>query len=117
MFGKTDIARFADSFQARGDIDPIAHKVAIAFLHDVAQVNADPELDAAVIRHPGIALNHGILHFDRAAHCFYNAAELDEAPVASALDDATTMNGDGGVDEVATQRAQPCQDAVFIRAG
>ena len=43
-------------------------------------MNADPELDAAIIRHPGIALNHGVLHFDRAAHSFDNAAELDEAP-------------------------------------
>jgi hypothetical protein len=48
VLGKTDRARFGDSLQSGGDIDPVAHQVAVALLHDVAEVNADPENNAAV---------------------------------------------------------------------
>jgi hypothetical protein len=34
--------------QARGDIDAVAHEVAVAFLDDVAQMDANAKLDALV---------------------------------------------------------------------
>ena len=45
--------------------------------------------------HAGVALDHGVLHFDRATHGVDDAAELDERAVAGALDDAPVMRGDG----------------------
>ena len=51
-------------------------------------MNADAELDAPVLGHAGIALDHGVLNFDGAAHGIDDAAELDDRPVAGALDDA-----------------------------
>ena len=44
-------------FQSRGDIHAVAHKIAVALLDDVAQMNADPELDAALGRHASVALD------------------------------------------------------------
>jgi hypothetical protein len=47
------------------------------------------------------------LHFDRAAHRVDDASELDDAAVASALDDTPIVHGDSRIDYVAPQRAQP----------
>ena len=117
LLGETDAAGLAYAFKARGDIDAVAHQVAVALLDDVAQMDADAELDAAFGRQAGIALDHAILHLDGAAHGVDHAAELDEAPVAGALDHATMMHGDRGIDQVAAQRPQPRQDAILVRAG
>ena len=78
---------------------------------------ADPEYDAAILRNAGVTLDHGVLHFDRATHRVDHAAKLDYRAVASALDDAPVMHGDGRVDQIAAQRPQPRQDAIFVRAG
>ena len=68
-------------------------------------------------RDAGVALDHGVLHFDRAAHRVDHAAELDDAAIAGALDDAAMVHGDGGIDQVAAQRPQPRQNSVFVGAG
>jgi hypothetical protein len=49
VLGQTDRARRGDALQPRGDVDPIAHQVAVALLDDVAEVNADAKLDAALV--------------------------------------------------------------------
>ena len=105
-----------DPFEAGGDIDAVAHQVAVAFLDHVAQVDADAEFDAALGRQPSIALDEALLHLDGATHGVNDAAELDDAAVAGALDHAATIDGDGRIDEVAPQRAHPRQDPVFIGA-
>ena len=64
-----------------------------------------------------VAFDHRVLHFDGAAHGVDDAAKLDERAVAGALDDAPVMHGDGGVDQIAAQRPQPRQNAIFVRAG
>jgi hypothetical protein len=67
-------------------------------------VNADAELDPALGRQAGVPLNHAALDFDRAAHRIDHAAKLDEASVAGALDDAPTVRGDRGINQIAAQR-------------
>ena len=104
-------------FQSRGDIDAVAHQVAVALLDDIAQMNADAELDAALGRQAGVALDHAVLHLDGAAHGVDHAAELDEDAVAGALDHAPVMHGDGRIDQIAAQRPQPRQGAILVRAG
>ena len=54
-------------------------------------------------RHAGVALDHAVLHLDRASHRVDHAAKLDEETVAGALDDAPVMRGDGGIDQIAAQ--------------
>src|SRR5271168_2916304 len=41
VLGKTDRAGLGDAFQSRGDIDAVAH----TFFDDIADMDADPELD------------------------------------------------------------------------
>ena len=66
--GQAHPARLANAFQPSGDVDAVAHQVAVALLDHVAEMDADPELDAALGRHASVALDHGVLHFDGAAH-------------------------------------------------
>ena len=117
LFGQADRTGLGDPLQPCSDIDAVAHQVAVALLDDVAEMNADPEDDAAILGHPGVALDHGVLNFDGAAHCVDDAAELDDRAVAGALDDAPVMHGNGRVDQVAAQRSQPRQDAILVGAG
>ena len=105
VLGKADRARLGDALHPRGDIDAVAHEVAVALLDDIAEMNADAKLDPLVERNAGVALDHGVLHFERAAHCVDDAAELDDAAVAGALDDAAVMYGDRRINQVAAQRA------------
>ena len=63
-------------------------------------------------RHAGVALDHAVLHFDRASHRVDDAAKLDEAAVAGALDDAPMMHGDrrDQSDRCAARAAAPAFD-------
>ena len=74
------------------------------------------KFDALVAGNARVALDHGVLHFERAAHRVDDAAELDDAAVASALDDAAVMHGDCWINQVAPQRAQSRQRSIFVRA-
>ena len=116
VLGQANRARLGDSLQPRGDVDAVAHQVAVALLDDVAQMNADAKFDALVGRDPRVALDHGVLHFERAAHRVDDAAELDDAAIAGALDDAAMMHGDCGIYQIAAQRAQSRQSSIFVRA-
>ena len=117
VLGKADGTRPANALQPRGDVDAVAHQVAVALLDDVAQMDADAKFYAFVRRHARVALDHGVLHFERAAHRVDDAAKLDDAAVAGALDDAAMMHGDCRIDQIAAQRAQSRQGSIFVRAG
>ena len=79
-------------------------------------MNADAEFDALVWRDLGVAFDHRPLNFDGAADRIDDTAEFDDAAVASALDDAAVMDGDGRVDQIAPKGPKPCEDAIFVRA-
>jgi hypothetical protein len=93
-----------------------SRQIAVALLHDVAQMNADAKFDPLVERDPRVAFDHGVLHFDCAAHRIDDTAELDDAAVAGTLDDPSAMHGDCGIDQIASQRAQSRQCSIFVRA-
>jgi hypothetical protein len=114
VLGETDRAWVGDSFQSRGDIDAVAHQVAVGLLDNVAQMNADPELDAALRRQARIALGHAVLHLNCAAHGGDHAAKLDKNAVAGALDDAPVMQGDGRIEQIAAQRSESPQNAILV---
>jgi hypothetical protein len=49
-----------DPFEACGDIDTVAHEVAVALLNDIAEMDADPKFDALFGREsPSAALRTG----------------------------------------------------------
>ena len=109
VLGQADRARLGDAFQTRGDIDAVAHQIAVGLLDDIAQMNADAEVDASLGRQTGVARNHAVLNLDRASHRVDHAAKFDDDPVASPFDDAAVARVDCWVDEVAAQRPQPRQ--------
>ena len=96
--------------------DAIAHQVAVVLLHNITEMDADPEFDALVGRDLGVALDHRPFYFDGAVHRIDDAAEFNDAAVAGALDDAAVMHRDGRVDQIAPKGPKPCEDAIFIRA-
>ena len=114
VLGETDRSRLSDAFQSRGDIDAVAHQVAVAFLDHVAEMDADPKFDALVGRDPSVALDHRSLDFNGAVHRVDDTPELDNCAVAGALDDASVVHGDGGIDQVASERPQPRQNPVLV---
>jgi len=115
VLGQADRARLGNTLEPRGNIDAVAHEVAVALLGDVAQMNADAKFDAFVERDPRIALDHGVLHFECAAHRVDDVAKLDDAAIAGALDDAAMMHGDCGIDQIAAHGAQSRQSSIFVR--
>jgi hypothetical protein len=74
---KADRARLGDPLESGGDIDALAHQIAVAFLDHVAEMNADAKLDASLPRRTGVALDHTVLDLDCAAHRVHHAAEID----------------------------------------
>ena len=91
--------------------------VVVVLLYDVAQMNADAELDAAILWHPSIAFDHRVLHFNGAADGVHHAAELDKRSVAGALHDAPAMRAYGGIDQIGPQPSQSGQSTIFVGAG
>src|SRR5208337_3270598 len=93
-----------------GDIDAVAHEVAVALFDDVADMDPDAVLYAFFGRQADVAFGHAELNID-------HAAELDKHTVAGALDHPAAVNGDCRVDEVAAQRAQSSQNPFFVGTG
>ena len=116
VLGQTYCAGLGDALQSRCDIYAVAHEIAVALLHDVAEVNADPKHDALIVRRPGIAFGHRVLHRDRTSHRFHHAAEFDQRPIAHALEHPAVQTSDNGIDHVGAQRAQSCQRAILVGA-
>ena len=114
---KTNAARTSNALKARRDIDPVAHQVAVALLDNIAEMDADAELDATVRWKTSVAIDHSILYLDGAAHGVNNAAKLDEAPVAGALHHATVMDRGGGGDQIAPERPQPRKCPLLVGTG
>ena len=107
----------ASAFQPRSDVDALAHQIPVGLLDDVAEMNADAELDAAIFRHADVAFDHAGLKLDRAAHRIDHAAEFGEKPVAGALDDTPAVRRDRGINQLAAQGSEARQRSVFISRG
>jgi hypothetical protein len=78
VLGETDGAGFGDAFQSRGDVDTVAHQVAVALLDHIAEMDTDAEFDTPLGWKTGIALDHAVLHLEGAANSIDDAAELNE---------------------------------------
>jgi hypothetical protein len=100
VLGQTDRARRSYPFQSRGDVDAVAHQVAISLLDHVAKMDADAEIDATIVRHANVTLDEALLHLDSATHRFDHAAKFGDESVASALDHPPVMGDDGRIDQV-----------------
>jgi len=112
--GDEDPAGIGQGFDPRGDVDPVAIEV-VRLDDDVAEVNADAQFDAVVVRDAGVPLGHGLLHRDCAAHRIEDARKFDQHAVAGGLDDAAVMLGDLRIEELAAQRLEALVRAFLVR--
>src|SRR6516164_10245562 len=109
-----DAAWFRQAFKARCDVDPVAEDVVVVD-DDVAEIDADPEIDAPFGAHAGIACGHLALHLDRATNRIDHARKLAEQTVARRVDDAAAVLPDLRVDNLPPQRLQRSERTFLIR--
>ena len=76
----------ASAFEPRRDVDAVAVDVG-ALDDDVAEIDADAKLDAWSSGDTSVAVEHRLLHLDRAAHRIDDAGEFHQHAVAGRLDD------------------------------
>ena len=83
---------------------------------DVADVDADAELDAPVLGLGRLALGDAVLDRDCALDRIDGARELDQRAVAHQLDNAAAVLGDQRLDELLAQRLQARDRAGLVGA-
>src|SRR5262249_53692861 len=109
-----DAARFSQSLKACRDIDTVAEDV-VLIDHDVAEIDANAEIDAPLRLHAGIARGHLALHLDRTTTRVDHARNLAEQTTARRVDDAATVLLDLGVGNLTPQRLQRSERAFLVR--
>ena len=110
-----DAAGLGDALDPRRDIDPVAENVGTLDDH-VAQVDSDPQLDAAILGHCGVAVAHVALDIDRAIDRADHAGEFDQHAIAGQLDDPPLMLGDTRIDHFGAMLLQRGQRPDLIAA-
>src|SRR5262249_41223060 len=83
---------------------------------DVADIDADAELNPLVGCNLGIALKHPALDIHRAAHRVDNADKFHQHTVAGGLDDAAAVLGDLRIDQLLAVHLQLAQRAFLVGA-
>ena len=113
LLREPDAARLGQLLQPRRDVDALAVPV-LALDDDIAEVDADPHVDAAVLAHPVVALGHPALQVDGARHRVDDAAELGQKAVAHQLEDAAVVLLDRRLEQLPAVRSEPLKRAGFV---
>ena len=100
-----DAARLAHRLQPGGDVHAVAEDVA-AIDDDIADVDANPELDPVVIGDTGIGLQHGTLDRHGAGHGVHDAGEFHQQSIPGSMHNPAVVPCDAGVDTLASVRLQ-----------
>jgi hypothetical protein len=96
-----DSTRFSEALQACRDIHSIAEQVRTPN-HHIANVDADPELKAAILRPSGARFPEPLLDRHRALNSIHGARKLCENAIASGVGDPASMLGDEAVHDLAS---------------
>jgi hypothetical protein len=94
-----DAAGFCESLQAGRYVDAFPVTV-VAFYDHVAEVHADPHVNAALMFHTVVALCHRPLQDDGAFDRVDYAAKFGQKAVAHQLEDAATVSRDCWLEEL-----------------
>ena len=108
-----DSAWFGQRFQSRRNVDTVARDI-VAVDNDVAQVDADAELDPLVRRLRLIVRLHRPLHINRAAERRIRAAEFKQHPIAGSFDHPTALFGNLRIHDAFADFAQPRKRSTII---
>ena len=110
---ETQIPPGSAALQACCDVHAVAEDVAILD-HNVADVDADTELDTLVGGDLGVALGHAGLQLSRTVQRIDHAAELDEQAITRRLDEPAMMFSDLRIDQLGPDRREPSESAAFV---
>jgi hypothetical protein len=113
--GNADAAWLSQSFEPRGDIHSITVKI-IAVDYDVAQIDANPQLDTLIGGYAGIARTHPLLQLDSAAHRIYHAGKFDQQPITGRFHDAPVVLGDFRVDQFAAVSLETSKRPLLVHS-
>src|SRR5262249_35634467 len=97
--GNADPTGFGKLLQPRRYIYASAVDV-VALDNDVADVDTHAKVDPLIGSQAGIAAKHSALHVNGAARWVGCAGKLQDQPVPYGFNDATTVLGDLGVDQI-----------------
>ncbi len=111
--GDADPARFGQALEAGRHVHAVAVDV-LALDDDLAEIDADAEVDLAVVRDTGVARGHRLLNLDGRLDGLGDAVELGQESVAGGLDDAAAVFLDLRVDEFVAQRLEADQSAGLV---
>ena len=114
--GDENPARIAQLLQAGGNVHAIAEKI-VALDDDIAQIDADPEHDAAVRRNFGLMCGDLFLQRDREGCGVHDRAEFGDRAIAHQFDDAAVMLGQQRIDESAPKSLDRGQRAILVSLG
>ena len=93
-----DAARLRNAFKARRYVDFIAKDI-VAINDNVANIDANTELDLLARRHFGISFRHRALNVDGATNRIDCTCKFYQRAVARSLDDAAAILRDLRIDE------------------
>src|SRR6516225_4207463 len=108
-----DAARFSQGLETRRDVDTVAKDVVLVD-HDVAEIDADAEIDAPISLHASVARGDLALNLDRATNRINHARKLAEQTVARSIDDPAAVLLDLGVGNLSPQCLQPSERAFLV---
>src|SRR6185369_4144983 len=92
-----DPTRFREALQTGRHIHAVAVDVA-AVDDDIADINANTELDPPLLRDVGIAHKHAALDLDGTTQCVNHASELCQHAVACSFDNPSLVFLDLGIE-------------------
>ena len=99
MARNADAAPIGDAFEPSRDVHSVAEDVG-ALRDDVAEIDANAELNAPVRRYLRIALEHAALNFDCAGDGVHDAAEFSKNTVACGVGDVAAMHLDRSIQKL-----------------
>jgi hypothetical protein len=108
-----DAAGRGDGLEPGCNIDAVAQHIAVLD-DDVAEIDADAELDLPFGLDIAIAARHPALDLDGAFGGIGRRHEFDQHAVAGRLDDPAVVLGDDGIDELEPVSLEPRQRPRFI---
>ena len=108
-----DAARLRDLLQSGCDIHPVAVDVPVGFNDDVAQVDADPELEG-LGRFPRTRGSKALLDLCGASHGLDGAGELNQDAIASGLYHAPLVVIDLRLEHLPAQVLDPRQGSFLV---
>ncbi len=102
-------------FQPGRHVDPVALDI-VAVDYHIAQIDADAELHALVLRQIGVALGNRPLRLDGGTNRIDDTCELDQHAVAHELDDSPIVLRDRGIDDLRPQCLEGAKRAFLVRS-